>query len=205
MELDNLKQIWQAGSEREVAKNNYDPAAIKGLLSGKSQGVVAHIKLNLRNEMLITVVAMFLFVLTPLIYSGAILQILLGGWAFLCGLFLIFYYKKYQIIESYIVSNENIKENLKELIDRLEKYTQFYFWGNVTLIPLVHITNFMLIRIANIEAFHHLETKSDIVLFAIYLLLTSALMIAFFRWYIHKLYGNYIEQLKGFVRELEEV
>lgn len=205
MELDSLKHIWQAGSEREVAQNSYDPAAIRGLLSGKSQGVIAEIKRNLSKEIIITIIAMVCFLFLPFIYSGAILQILLGSWAFLSGLFLVFYYQKYQTIESYAISHDNVKENLKALIDRLQKYTRFYFWGNVTLIPLVHITNYIFMRLLDLDPFHHLETSTGRVMFAGYIILTTGLIIAFFRWYIHKLYGNYIEQLHGFVKELEDM
>lgn len=204
MELESFKHIWKESCEREIANSSLDPAAIKDCMGGKSQSIIADIKTNLRYEIIITIGVLLCFLVMPFVYEGALLQILLGIWALMCGLYLVFYYQKLKLVETADFTTGNVRENLKALVSRLEKYTRFYFWGNTTLIPLVHITNFILIKYTDPEAFHHFNGTSDKVVFAAYLLISSFLMVLFFRWYIERLYGRYIAQLKGYLQELEE-
>lgn len=204
MELDNFKDIWKESCEREIANSTLDPAAIKDCMDGKSQSIIAHIKTNLRYEIILTIGVLLCFLVMPFVYEGALLQILLGVWALMCGLYLVFYYQKLKLVETADFTTGNVRENLKSLVSRLEKYTRFYFWGNTTLIPLVHITNFILIKYTDPEAFHNFNGISDKVIFTAYLLISSLLMVLFFRWYVERLYGRYTTQLKGYLQELEE-
>ena len=205
MELDNIKDIWQQHYAQQAESDAYNDDAIYALMKGKSQSVLASIRKNLRFEMALTAFMMLFFVIMPFIYEGELLQIILGVWALLCGIFLVFYLQKYKIIESYEEKDGNLKTSLNLLIRKLEHYTKYYFWSNVILIPLVHITNFILLRFFDFKVFHNLAETNDVVIYFIYVAVTSAGMIYFFHWYIQKLYGKYIAQLKNYLNELNEM
>lgn len=205
MELDNIKQIWQQLHRQPPPEDTYNEEAIHALMKGKSQGVIESIRKNLRFKMILTAGIMLFFIVLPFIYKGELLQIILGIWALLCGIYLFFYLQKYKIIESYEEEDSNLKDSLHGLINKLRKYTKVYFWSNVILIPLVHITNYILLRFFQIPVFHNLAETKDILIYLIYVSVVSAAMIYFFQWYIQKMYGKYIEQLQKYLDELNEI
>lgn len=204
MELDNIKQIWKE-IHQQTQEDTYNEEAIFALMKGKSRSVIASIRKNLRFEMILTAVIMLFFIILPFIYKGELLQIILGLWALICGIYLFFYLQKYKIIESFNENEGNLKENLHKLIHKLRKYTKIYFWSNVVLIPLVHITNFIFLRFFEIQVFHNLAGTKDIIIYLIYVTAISIAMIYFFHWYIQRLYGKYIGQLQKYVDELNEI
>lgn len=203
MELDNIKGIWQQLGNQNAEL--YNPSQIQELLRGKSNSVIATIRQNLLYEMGLTIVCMLFFLIMPFLFEGSFLQIIMGIWGLLCVLYLVFYRQKYILVNQATFSNENLKAGLTTLIAQLEKYTQYYFWGNVILIPLVHITNFILLFFF----FKHVDSDprifsivSNPVFIASYVVVASALMILFFRWYVNRMYGQYIQQLQSYLTEL---
>lgn len=203
MELDNIKELWKQLNQQQAQKDAYNDEAIYKFLAGESRGVIAVIRKNLRLEMVLTAIIMLSFVVLPFIYEGELLQTILGVWALLSGVYMFFYLQKYKIIQAFDSQDKNLKNNLQTLVTKLEKYTSIYFWSNVVLIPLVHITNFILLRLLNLAVFHNLQSNRDIFFYLIYVVVVSAIMIYFFYWYIQRMYGKYIEKLRGYLNDLE--
>lgn len=203
MELDNIKELWKQLNQQQAQKDAYNDEAIYKFLAGESRGVIAVIRKNLRLEMVLTAIIMLSFVVLPFIYEGELLQTILGVWALLSGVYMFFYLQKYKIIQAFDSQDKNLKNNLQTLVTKLEKYTSIYFWSNVVLIPLVHITNFILLRLLNLAVFHNLQSNRDIFFYLIYVVVVSAVMIYFFYWYIQRMYGKYIEKLRGYLNDLE--
>ncbi len=203
MELDNIKELWKQLNQQQAQKDAYNDEAIYKFLAGESRGVIAVIRKNLRLEMVLTAIIMLSFVVLPFIYEGELLQTILGVWALLSVVYMFFYLQKYKIIQAFDSQDKNLKNNLQTLVTKLEKYTSIYFWSNVVLIPLVHITNFILLRLLNLAVFHNLQSNRDIFFYLIYVVVVSAVMIYFFYWYIQRMYGKYIEKLRGYLNDLE--
>ncbi len=202
MELDNLKNIWQEFSAKET--DSYNAQQIKDLLSGKSKGVIATIQQHLQYEIIITAVCLVFFAVMPFIYNGAMLKILMGIWGLLCVVYLFFYRQKYLLVKTASVSNDNLKSILDNLVVKLKEYTRIYFWSNVLLIPFLQITNYILAEVVMGDIFEIFAAGNGIYIFVAYVLISSLLMVSFFRWYVNKMYGNYIIQLEQYLEELKE-
>lgn len=202
MELDNLKNIWQEFSSKET--DSYDAQQIKGLLSGKSKGIIATIQQHLQYEIIITAICLVFFAVMPFIYKGHMLKILMGIWGLLCVIYLLFYRQKYHLVKTTSITNDNLKSTLDTLVHKLHQYTKIYFWSNVALIPLLQITNYILAEVVMGDVFETFSSGYGIYIFIAYIIISSLLMIYFFRWYVHKMYGNYINQLEHYLEELKE-
>lgn len=202
MELDNLKNIWQEFSEKET--DSYNVQEIKELLSGKSKGVIATIQQHLQYEIIITGIVLVFFAIMPFVFSGSLLKILMGIWGLLCIVYLFFYRQKYLLVKTTSITNDNLKSVLDNLVVKLHEYTKIYFWSNVLLIPFLQITNYILAEMVMGDVFERFSSGYGIYIFVAYILISSLLMVAFFRWYVRKMYGTYISQLEDYLEELKE-
>lgn len=202
MELDNLKNIWKEFSAQET--DSYNAQQIKDLLSGKSKGVVATIQQHLQYEIIITAICLVFFVVMPFIYNGAMLKILMGIWGLLCVVYLFFYRQKYLLVKTASITNDNLKSVLDNLVVKLKEYTKIYFWSNVLLIPFLQITNYIVAEAVMDDVFERFSSGNGIYIFVGYMIVSSLLMVEFFRWYVRRMYENYIAQLEQYLEELKE-
>ena len=115
-----------------------------------------------------------------------------------------------------IVAFENlvlpVKTNLKELIDLLSLFAKRYFQFNMALLPVCFFLA-MALGYQQKEPIEGLEQifqklKGLTHFYAVIIIIKIAAiligLVYFTKWYIKKLYGNYIQQLKQLLAELKE-
>lgn len=207
MELDSLKAIWQEVTENQTSQKTLDSQEIRNLLKGKTQSALHKINRNICFETGILLILVLLFSLMMLLdikNNTWPQKIFFGTFGIISILSGIYYYIKYRQINAILLTTENLKDGLERLIYTIEKYLQIYFYANIVLAPVAFfggvMAGFNYLNYAQ-ETEKSYEWTFTLSIFLVALLLPFILY-PFLRWYIKKLYGNYLDNLRHCLREL---
>jgi hypothetical protein len=194
MDIDNLKSSWQALQTQP--EPILESEQIRKLLRGKATDSISKIKRSILIEGTLTLVVGVIFMLNKdWFYSPLIIPYL----AFVLSLCLVWYVFKYSRIRKIDLQN-NLKQTLKELITTLDLYLKVYFYGSLALglfasiLPLFW-TNVTLDSL----------TITKTVLIGIGAIIVIPTYYFLTKWYIKNLYGNYVNELKEELKELEDI
>jgi MFS family permease len=141
------------------------------------------------------------------------LRIYFGIFTVICALFIPLLYKK--LIKTKKLSNTAVpvKKNLQALILLIKEYIKRYFQLTMVLIPISLIISFALgysdenlnnPDLSNPFFPNFIGSPFKITIVIIYVIAFSFGMYYFTKWYLKKLYGNYVQQLEALLAELEE-
>ncbi|HMO31363.1 MAG TPA: hypothetical protein PKE63_10460 [Lacibacter sp.] len=209
MELDELKGIWkEAAAATPVASGEQ----LHEMLQQRSRSPIAKMKRNLRWELAV-LIALYAWVITDafLRYSGGMLSL---AWLLvIIGLaFLGYYYKKMQLLRRMECVTCEVKSNLQQQVQMLEKYVRLYLVVGTALLPVV-------VLIAGLIGYFYAPTtpsgpdlRRDPAFFLIFLgalvVIGAVLTVPVWfinKWYIRKLYGQHIDKLKAVLAEMESL
>lgn len=209
MELDDLKGLINLklmDGSKEVTENNFS-----SILKGKASSVISKIKKSLWFEIGCCVIVIMGFIIIALITERMSFRIYFGFFGIIFIPFsLVFFYLLKKITE-FDNSVLPVKENLQQLISMLEEFTKRYFQFNMALLPICFLFAFAL-GYNEKEPIEHLDqlitklkvSKSLYLGFILgYTILITVGLIYITKWYIKKLYGKYIDQLKVLLDELK--
>lgn len=210
MDLDELKyQLNHKLSTDHAVKSVVDIAA---LLKKKTHSIIGKLKRSLWIE--ITCCIIFLI---PLGYIGFFsghwsLRIYFGSFAILMAAFMLLLIYLLRRIDQLGRTNMPVKNNLQTIVNILEEFVKRYFQFSMALIPICFTFSFLLsikdpIRIPQVEnvATRLFTAPWQLYSFlAVYMTGLAVGVYYFTRWYLKKLYGNYIIQLKQCIHELGE-
>lgn len=209
MELDELKALIQDRMER--VQQPKSQAEFVLLLGKKTHSVAEKIRRNLLLEMIISVVFVFVCLACSFLSSLTSMRVYFGVFTVICILFIPLLYILYNKTKKLTGNVMPLKSNVQALIDLITQYTKLYFRLTMALIPISLIMATSLLYLdynASVEDANILSQIIDsplkITVIVLYFTAFFAGMYYFTRWYLKKLYGNYVLQLKGVVKELDE-
>lgn len=210
MELDDLKGFIN----QQLIKDSPDMSEhnIAGILKGRAVSVITKIKKSLWFEIICCIVVAIGFLYIALFTQRDSIKIYFGFFGVLFIPFTLVFFYLLKKIKDFDNSVLPVKENLQQLVQVLEEFTKRYFQFNMALLPICFLFAFVLgfNEKTPIEPFDHLmETFKDaktlyIVLMVTYTILMGVALVYLTKWYIKKLYGKYISQLKLLLTELKE-
>jgi predicted membrane protein len=198
MELDELKiQLKQKYNTVEVAKTSADLSA---LLKTRTTSIIGKLKRSLVTEILIGVVFTLLFAVISFTTKLSSVKIYFSvfsifGTGFLLILFLL--YKKTGRLSS---TSLPVKKNLETLLSLMKKYLKRYLQLTMALVPICTMFSFLL---AYNEQYYTNNNNSLIITLGVYLVVMAVITYFITRWYLKKLYGNYLVQLEHLICELD--
>ena len=193
MDIDNLKSSWKALQiEQEPILQDEQ---IRKLLRGKATDSISKIKRNILIEGSLTVfLSLFFMVNKDWFYSPYILPYL-GVVMLLC---LAWYTFKYSQIRK-IDLQKNLKQALQQLIKTLDLYLKLYLYGSFFLGVSAAILPLFWKNVLQEASLNNI-----LIIGGIALVVTPAYYL-FIKWYIKKLYGDYVDELKEELKELEDL
>ncbi|WP_291721261.1 hypothetical protein [Bernardetia sp.] len=193
MDIDNLKSTWQAlQSEQEPILKDEQ---IRKLLRGKATDSISKIKRNILIEGSLTIfVSLFFMANKSWFYSPYIMPYL--GVVMLLGL--AWYAFKYIQIRK-IDLQKNLKQALQQLITTLDLYLKLYLYGSFFLGASAAILPLFWKNVLQ-EA-----SLNDVLLIGSIGIVSAPVYYFFIKWYIKKLYGDYVDELKEELKELEDL
>lgn len=194
MDIDNLKSTWQAlQTQPEPVLENEQ---IRKLLRGKATDTISKIKRSILLEGSLTILlSIFLMWNRNWFYSPFIIPYLAG----VMVLSLIWYSFKYSRIRK-IDLHKNLKQTLQQLIHTLDLYLKVYLYGSFVL----GLFAAMLPLLWKNVTFDDLTLTKSLIIGGI-ALITFPTYYWLIKWYIKNLYGNYVNELKTELKELEDL
>lgn len=176
------------------------------MLRRRSKSVITKLKWSVWFELSFTILAGILL----LYYSFTIPDGALR-WSFISFLvlflgYIIYYVKKIRILHRFEESSTNIKANLERLISDLNAYVKFYQKSYTLMYPLYMVLIILFVIIdRGFDEFLESLKNLKIILYLVLLIgvfFISSLWLT--KWYVKKLYGNHIENLKKILSDIHE-
>lgn len=211
MELDELKLLINERIERVQLEKSPDDIAL--MLSKSTNSVVGKIIRSLIIELVVSVIFTIACIAVALFGAYNSLRIYFGIFAVVCAVFIPVLYIKLNKTRRLTSSAMPVKKNLQTLIALIKAYIKRYFQLTMALIPVSLIISFMLgyndensnsADLSNPFFTGIINSPLKLTFIIVYIIIFTIGMYYFTKWYLKKLYGNYIHQLEELLDELEE-
>jgi hypothetical protein len=210
MELDELKyQLNQKLATDHASRSNAD---LSVLLKKKTHSVISKLKRSLIIEMVLCILFFAAMLYVCFITNYWSVRLYFGVFTVLTVLmtFVLFYlYRRTSTLSN---SDQPIKNNLQMLVGLLEEFVKRYFQFTMALLPVCFMFSMILsyadpVEIPEIEKFSVkiFTARWQVMLFLGLYMITLAVAVYYFtKWYLKKLYGNYLQELKQYITELDQ-
>lgn len=210
MELDDLKTLLN--QKLSTDHLNILEADIASMLCKKANSVLSNIKKSIWFEIFSCIIIIIGFGYLGIFSKYSSLNIYFSTFTLVFFIFtflLVYLLKKINQFDEGIGS---IKTNLQSIVKLLEEFIKRYFQFTMALIPICLVFAFFL-GLSQKESVPVLDTllgkkhlsKSVLIGITIgYLTFFSIAIYYFTKWYLKKLYGNYVNQLKVYLAELND-
>lgn len=199
MELDEFKQTYQLFGSSFHRKSEEE---LQKILHNQVDSVVERIKRSLKLE-IVFVLFFSLFVVYVLItFHGTYFKLLASlilGFSLLFTRYLIILSNK---VKAYHAASHSVKENLKQFILIINRFTRLYFQFTIAFVPVACIL-LPVIIIADEGNAPISVTLSNTLIYCTASLVWCMLMYFFTRWYVQSLYGKHLQHLRNHLTELE--
>lgn len=204
MELEDLKEIWQQYASHQAEKTSLNEQEIKKLLKGKTQTAISYINRSIVKEGGSLILLTLILAAASLIYGDVLTRLFFIPILGICVVYTIYYIFNYQQINKIAINEDKLKDTLHNLINTLEAYLRTYFYGNLILSPITFLSSFLYgaLIFRDKTASQALESStiiSGLIIFGVIMLFIYPIM----RWHIKRNYGQYLEELKKYAKELE--
>jgi len=210
MELDELKyQLNQRLATDHASRSNAD---ISALLKKKTHSVISKIKRSLIIEMVLCVLFFVAMLYVCFITNYWSIRVYFGVFTLLTVLMTLVLYYLYRRTDTLSDSDRPIKANLQTLVGLLEEFVKRYFQFTMALLPVCFMFSMILsyadpVEIPEIEKFSVkvFTARWQVMVFlGVYMIALAISVYYFTKWYLKKLYGNYLNELKQYIAELDQ-
>jgi hypothetical protein len=206
MELDDLRALLrQQPPEQEPGLS---PAEIHRLRAEQSRGLLDQLRANARWELAFNLLV--LAVLPVLIYRAPNLSALVvsGSLVPVAGVSLYYFYRKLRLLGQLTVVAGGLRERLTELVAGMRQLIRFYHRFTLALVPVALLLGLL---VGLYEPENGVRPAFSLPKLALGLGITAVGGSVVFwgtaratRWYLQRLYGQHLDRLEGYLRELEE-
>lgn len=208
MELDELKDHLKNKLYTDHTGRTEDDIAM--LLNKRTDSIIDKLKRSLRIEIMFGILIGIIFGCIGTLSKYESLRIYFSVFTFLLIAFtglLIYLLRRTTRLGS---DSLPVKRNLQSIVNIIEEFMKRYFQFTMALIPVCFIFALLLgytertpIQAADSFAKNYLaETWQVITFILLYFIILTAGIYYFTRWYLRKLYGRFVNQLKGCIEEL---
>jgi len=219
MEIKELQIAWKQITADSSAREALDEGQIREMLGKRTKSLIERIDVNIR----IGFAVILLFIVAVLIFdfrndssfvNGAGQNAGIPGWLVVLDIivdllivsvfvsFIIHYYKTRQQCRKTC----DIRHTLMKIIRVLSMYQRLFSLA-LGIILLASATGFIFGFYTSIRNNHTAEgfLFPVLVIGLIFLILLTYLVFLLLRWIFRRIYGNYLAQLKGTLKELDEL
>jgi hypothetical protein len=208
MELDELK--YQLNQKLATDHSSRTDADIAALLKKKTHSVISKLKRSLIIEMILCILFTAAMLYVVVISSYWSIRLYFGVFTVLMFGFTFILYYLYQRTQKLTDSQQPVKANLQAVVALLEEFVKRYFQFTMALLPVCFVFSLILssmepISIPEVDKFalHYFSARWQVLIFlGIYMIVLAVVLYYFTKWYLKKLYGNYLAELKQCMTEL---
>jgi hypothetical protein len=203
MELDEIKILLKQKLEEDSPLQSAPALMSPG--GKRSRSVISKIKRNIWLEFAAVQVCMAVAVWMWIIYTSLPAHFFcIATWIFsfiFCG----YLYALYRKIIFYETVQSSVKENLQQVILIVKRFTQLYFRISMGLLPVIFVFGLIAgyMDISQQRLLQQFHWSKGLIFYSIFFTGWSVLIYFFAKWYIRKLYRNYLLQLQQQLKDIE--
>ncbi|MDB5211353.1 MAG: hypothetical protein JWQ30_2180 [Sediminibacterium sp.] len=210
MELDELKD--QLKNKLAADHSGRSDSDIAALLNKRTVSVVGKIKKSLRIEILFGSVFVLLFALFGIFSGNHALSVYFSVFTIVCAACVLLL--TYLLLRTARLGGTAlpVKSNLQTIVKIIEEYMKRVFQFTMAMIPVCFIFSFVLgyldskpptqaEKFSNVFFTKRWEVN---VFLVVYVIGFTIGMYYFSKWFLRKMYGKYVAQLKECINELSE-
>ena len=203
MELDEFKSVLklklEAGATRRSASE------LEQYVQRKAQSLITKVKRSMVFEFIFGILCMAIFTWAFFRYTSIYTRFFAALTVVFCIFLIGYLVRLLRKITFYENSFPSVKESLQQVIDILQRFTKLYFRLSMLTLPVAFLLGLIMgyLDISQQGLSPHFQWTKGILFYTGVFVFWSALMYFFSKWYIKKLYGNYMEQLKARLKDLE--
>lgn len=212
MDLNEFKTLWQSHTNHQIKVKRVDAEAIRKVVRGKANHALSQLCNSILLDILFLVSFLVIGFVSMLMTEHQMIDVIVVTSGIIFIPFFLLFIKAYFFLKSIELQTESLRQVLEKVITNLGKYVKWYFRAVIILtIAVVPIVIALVFYNANEAASNPILelAKADPQLYAVIysVVLIAVLMGNYFftKWYLQKLYGNYISTLKNGLNELDEV
>lgn len=208
MELDEFKALYQARFDQVPQKTGPD---LEEILRQRSHTAIERIARNLLLEVgyaLVIVLVLAFFMVTS---SSTIFRWVSIGLVFLSIIQVVTFIWQYRQLSTRLYRPaESVRDHLLEMVAIVNRFVTIYYRCCMVMIPISAVLGGYIGFTADRTdpAFAALPEKPTIVFALVSVILAIAGIVGVYfmlKWYIHRLYGRYLDELNGCLRDLNEL
>jgi hypothetical protein len=203
MELDDFKSLLKSKEEEPLSVRS--AAEIEQYTHRSAVSVIAKIKKNIRFELRLCILIVLPFAVLCFVFPSFYMRSLVALAVFVCIFFVIYLLRLNKRIHFYETASFSIKDSLQQVIYILGKFTRHYLQITMIMLPVAFVfglvTGYM--DITGDLTIKKFNWTRSLVFYSSFFIVWSVFTYFFTKWYIKKLYGNYLQQLKEQLKELE--
>lgn len=208
MDLDNIKDQLK----QRIANDHYSrsPEQLAALLNRRAGSMVGKLKNSLRFEIAGCVIVIACFVWIAAVTGHRSYRIYFSVFAVVMAVLLVALAVLLNRTTRLSNTDLPVRHNLQLIAGHMKKLVKWYFFFTMLLIPVCAAFVIVLAYYekgsfpTHLLGWQQVSPAGVIVFLGVYLLVLTIAAYYFTKWYLKKLYGNYISRLEDCINELSE-
>jgi hypothetical protein len=203
MELDELKSVLKARLEANAATRSV--TELEQYVGRKATSVITKIKRNMIYEFILGALCMAVCVWAFYRYPSLCFRFPCVLAILICAFQMIYMIRLSRKISSFEKTSFSVKENIQQVLEILRKFTRIYFQLTIAMLLAAFLLGLVIgyLDVLQQGLANSFKWGRGILFYTGCYFLWTIFMYFFSKWYIKKLYGNYLEQLKAQLKDLE--
>jgi len=203
MELDDFKQLYRENDSEDRA--THSAGELEDCMRSKTRSITGKIKRSILFEFVVAVFFVALALWSWFHYPSRLTRPFAMLTIALCCIFFLYLGALYKKIVAYEKAPPAVKDGLRQVITILQQFTRLYFQFTMITLPIVFIFGLIAgyLEITGDARVQFFNWFRGILFYTIAFILWWIIMYFFTRWYIKKLYGNYLMQLQQQLKDIE--
>lgn len=203
MELDEFKTVLKSNKPEDSIHRSADE--LQRYIHAKTTSITGKIKRSILFESaaggLFIAIAVWAWFSYPGLYVRPFSLLAVG----LCCFFFIYLVALYRKMNVYAKTSPAVKENLQQVIDVLQQFIKLYFQLAILILLIAFIFGLITgyLRVTGDTSIKKFNWTKAIWIYLGWFCIWSLITYYFSKWYIKRLYGKYLEQLKEQLKDLE--
>jgi len=204
METNDLKSIWKKHTNEKIERDLLSEEELNRMRYSKSKSMIRKIKNGIVFELTFTalmvmVISYFLRMELHIVIEIAIVIMDLA-FLFLLGV----YFQYLRTVQQHKIETINLRENLKKLIEEIERVLNFLFIISVILIPIGGLFGYIVGFFigAEKEAEEVFKSTTNLIILPTVIAIITLIGFPLTKWYLNFMYGRHVKKLKETLNEL---
>ncbi len=209
MNLEEFKTLWEDFSVANIRQQHVDVAEIRRVIKGKANNALEQFSGNILLDIVFLLSFLVVGYTVMWLTEAVLIKIVMIVWTLIFIPFFVLFIRQYYFIKNIELQSNSMYQVLQTVVNRLNTYVKIYFRAamilTLAIVPIGTALAFYENGMIGGNLLLQMSESNPQLYAAAFSCILLALVIGnyfFTRWYLKKLYGNYIRELQSYLDEL---